>query len=119
MLTNAVAAAALMAIYLSVLVLQLNPQLRLFSHTSLEWIGALLAFYGPSVTVAVYLVIVTRDVFASQPLQPAWLSVRLLGWLAALEAAAVATLTWINLHAFRAVMSDAGFRRMRVGAWAI
>ena len=39
MLTNAIAGAVLMAVYVAVLVFQLNPQLPVVSWTALAWIA--------------------------------------------------------------------------------
>ena len=61
MLTNAIAGGVLVALYLVVLVLQLNPQVPIVSMTALRWFGALLAFYGPYLSVALYfLILVAR-----------------------------------------------------------
>jgi hypothetical protein len=118
MLTNAVAGGVLMAMYIAVLVFQLNPQLPAVSVTAGRWVGAILAFYTPYLTAALYFLILGRDLFASVPLRPAWLSVRLLAWLGTVATAAAAVLTWANLAAFSAVLSDEAAERMRAGAVA-
>ena len=83
MLTNAMVGGVLGAAYLAVLVLQLNPQVPIVSITAARWFGALVAFYGLYLSVALYLLILVREVLASRPLQPAWISVRLAGWVSA------------------------------------
>ncbi len=83
MFTNALAGGVLTALYLGVLVLQLNPQVPVVSMTALGWFGALLAMYGPYVTVLLLLAILGREAIASRPLHPGWLSVRILAWLSA------------------------------------
>ena len=118
MLTNAIAGGVLVAMYLAVLVLQLNPQLPVVSSTALAWFGALLAFYGPYLSVALFFLILGRDLLATEPLRPAWLSVRLLAWLGAVGAGAAAALTWANLAAFSTMLSDVARERMRAGAFA-
>jgi len=118
MLTNAMAGGVLVALYLVVLVLQLNPQVPTISMTSLRWLGALLAFYGPYLVVALYLLILVREAVASRALKPAWLSVRILAWLGAVGAATTAVVTWANLSGFRAVLGEAPAERMRQGATA-
>lgn len=117
MLTNAMAGGVLVAAYLLVLVLQLNPQVPTVSLSTVKWFGAMLAFYGPYLTAALLLLILAREAIGSRPLRPGWLSVRLLAWLGAIGAAAASAITWANLAAFRAVMSDASVERMRDGAW--
>lgn len=118
MLTNAVAGGVLLPTYVGVLVLQLNPGIPTVSMTALRWFGAVLAFYVPYVTVALYFVILLRELVAPYPLRPAWLSVRLLAWLGAAGTAVAAALTWANLSAFRTLLSPGAADRMRAGAWA-
>ena len=68
--------------------------------TALRWFGALLAFYGPYLSVALYfLILVPRRCWRRSRCGPAWLSVRLLAWLGAVGAAAAAFVTWANLQA--------------------
>ena len=116
MLTNAIAGGILVAIYLVVLLLQLNPHLPVVSMTAARWFGALLAFYGPYLSVVLYFLILGREAVASRPLSPAWFSVRLMAWLGAVGAATAAFLTWANLKGFRAVLTEAAAERMRQGA---
>ena len=118
MLTNAVAGGLLAVSYLMVLLLQLNPQVPAVSMMALHWMGALLAFYGPYFSVALYFLILFRELTASRPLQPAWISVRTLAWLGAVCAAGAAALMWANLSGFRTVLDDAAAERMRQGAIA-
>ena len=98
MLTNAILGGVLGAVYLAVVVLLINPQVPLFSRTSGQWFLALVAYYGLPLTVAVYLIILIREVLASRPLKPGWLSVRMLAWLGAAFAAATALVIWGNLQ---------------------
>ena len=118
MLTNAVAGGVLIATYLVVLVLQLNPQLPIFSMTAWRWLRTIVALYGLYLTVGLYLVLLVREALASRPLQPAWLSVRLLAWVSAIGAGTAAALTWANLKGFYAVLGDAAAEAMRRGASA-
>ena len=118
MLTNALAGGVLVALYLVVLVLQLNPQVPVVSTTAWRWFIALIAFYGPYAASVIYFLILIREALASRPLSPAWLSVRLMVWLGAAIATAAAIVTWANLRAFRAVLSEAAAGRMQEGATA-
>ena len=118
MLTNALAGGVLMAMYVAVLIFQLNPQVPAVSETALRWVAAVLAFYVPYLTAALYFLILVRDLLATTPLRPAWLSVRLLAWLGAVGAAAAAALTWANLVGVRRGAERRGIERMRAGAWA-
>jgi hypothetical protein len=75
-------------------------------------------FYGLYATVAIYLAILVFDVFSPRPLRPAWFSVRLMGWVAAVCAGSAAAVRWGNLASFRAVLGDVAAERMRQGAFA-
>lgn len=119
MLSNALAAGALGAAYLMVLVLQLNPRLPLLSAEAAAWFRALLSFYGLHLSIAIFVVLIARDVVAGRPLAPAWISVRLLAWLAALLAGAAAALSWLNLRGFRFVLGPEAADRMAEGAGAL
>ena len=83
MLTNSLLAGALGAAYLTILVLQLNPQVPLLSATPWWWFLTLGMLYGVHLAVIFYVVIVAREFFAMDVLSPGWVSVRLLAWLGA------------------------------------
>lgn len=118
MLTNAVVGGVLVATYLVVLVLQLNPHVEVVSMAAVWWFTALLAFYGPYLSAALFFALLIRDALSSRPLSPAWLSVRLLAWMGAAGAALAAAITWANLRGFQAVLSAAAAERMQLGAVA-
>lgn len=118
MLTNAIVGGALGAVYLTVVVLLINPQVPLVSRTTGELFLALVSFYGLHLSVAVYLLILAREALASRPLQPGWLSVRLLAWLGAASAAGTALIIWANLQGFRAVLGEVAAARMLTAAVA-
>jgi hypothetical protein len=118
MLTNSALAAALGAAYLTVLVLQLNPQVPLLSPSVWRWFERLLLFYGVNLTVFFYAFIVLRELVALRPLGPGWVSVRVLAWMMALTAAAASFLMWSNLHGFEIVLDADTARRMRLGTIA-
>ena len=118
MLTNALAGGVLIALYLGILVLQLNPQVQIVSSTTVGWFVALLAMYGPYVTVVIVLAILGGEAVVSRPLRPGWLSVRILAWLAAVSSATAAILTWSNLDGMRSMLSLQAAERMRQGATA-
>ena len=112
------AGGVLVAMYLAILVLQLNPQVSILSASAALWFFSLLGLYGIYLSVVMYFVIVVRDFLGSRSLAPAWLSVRLLAWLGAVGAAAAAAITWANLDAYRPVLGPDAAERMRQGAVA-
>ena len=116
LLTNALAGGVLVSLYVAVLVLQLNPRLPMPSWPAVQWFGATLSFYAPYTTAALFVLLLAHDLFASRPLRPAWLSVRVLAWLSAAGAGAAAVITWANLAAFRGMLTAAAAVRMRDGA---
>ena len=118
MLTNSLLAGALGAAYLTVLVLQLNPQIPLLSETVWRWYVTLGALYGLHLAVLFYVVMVVREFFALDGLSPGWASVRLLAWMAAAAAAVAAALMWLNVRGFSAALTEIAARRMTTGAAA-
>ena len=118
MLTNSLLAGALGAAYLTVLVLQLNPQIPLVSDTTWRWFLTLCLLYGVHLAVIFYVVIVVREFFALRVLSPGWASVRVLAWMAASAAAGAAALMWLNVRGFHAALTEEAAWRMTVGAIA-
>ncbi|MEO8078137.1 MAG: alkaline phosphatase family protein [Acidobacteriota bacterium] len=118
MLTNALLAGALGAGYLTILVLQLNPQIPLLSMTSWRWYATHSLLYGVHLAVVFYLVMLAREFFALDAFSPGWASVRVLAWTAAASAAVAATLMWLNLRGFSAGLTDVAAQRMTSGAIA-
>jgi Type I phosphodiesterase / nucleotide pyrophosphatase len=116
MFSNAVLAAAVGAVYLSVLFLQLNPTVPLYPLTLASLTVTLALSYGVNISVLFYAVIVLRQMVGSEPLSPGWVSLRLLSWLLAADAAGVATLMWSNLRSYAPMLSLETSRRMAAGA---
>jgi hypothetical protein len=118
LLTNSLLAGALGAAYLTILLLQLNPQVSLLSHTVWRWFATLGAFYGMHLALLFYVTILLRELVSVDLFSPGWISVRVLAWLSAIAAAVAATLMWLNLRGFPAVFDDAAARRFAFGAAA-
>jgi type I phosphodiesterase/nucleotide pyrophosphatase len=118
MLTNSLLAGALGAAYLTVLVLQLNPQIPVLSDTTWRWFGTLALLYGVHLAVTFYVIIVVREFFALRVLSPGWASVRVLAWMAAASAAVAATLMWLNVRGFNTALTEDAAWRMAAGAVA-
>jgi hypothetical protein len=118
MLTNSLLAGGLGAAYLTVLVLQLNPDVPLLSDTAWRWFSTIGLLYGLHLAVAFYVAVVVREFFVLDVLSPGWASVRLLAWLGAAAAATAALLMWLNVSGFAATLTDVEARRMTTGAAA-
>jgi hypothetical protein len=116
LLANAVLGGVLMASYVAVLILQLNPQVPTLSMTALAWLGAVLAFYVPYLGVVLFFLLLVAELLSARPFRPAWISVRLLAWIGAVAASAAAAITWANLRAFRNVLTRASAERLEESA---
>jgi hypothetical protein len=118
MLTNALLAGALGAAYLTVVVLQLNPQIPLVSATTARLYAVLVTFYGVHLAVLFYLLMVGRELVSLNVFSPGWISVRVLAWLAAASAAVASVLMWFNVDGLAAALGETATRRMMAGAAA-
>src|SRR3954466_6994813 len=118
MLTNSLLAGALGAAYLTILILQLNPQIPLASNTTWRWFATFAFSYGLHLAVIFYLVMVLRELFALRVFSPGWASVRVLAWMGAASAAVAATLMWLNVQGFYTSLTEDATRRMTAGALA-
>ena len=119
MLTNAVVAGALGAAYLTIVVLQLNPHVPLVSGTTWRWYATLGLAYGLHLAVLFYVLMVAREFFSLHMLSPAWVSVRVIAWLAAALSSAAAVLMWLNVRGLAAALGEPAAWRMALGAWAV
>jgi hypothetical protein len=118
LLTNSLLAGALGAAYLTILLLQLNPQVPLLSPSVWRWYVTLGAFYGIHLALLFYVTMLLRELVSVDIFSPGWISVRLLAWLSAVAAAVAATLMWLNRNGFPAVFDEAAARRFAFGAGA-
>ena len=119
MLTNAVLAGLLAAVYLVILFLQLNPHLPLDLRVLWPLLVVVVGFYGIHAAAFFYTMIVLRQVLSSELLSPGWLSLRLLSWLSASAASGAALLMWLNLRGLRTALAEEAARRLGVGALAM
>jgi hypothetical protein len=119
MFSNAVLAGALGAAYLGVLFFQLNPAVPLYPMNFLPLLVTLLLSYGVHLSAMYYGALVFRGIVAFDEFSPGWLSLRLLSWLFAVDAAAAAALIWLNLGLFAPMMALDTARRMAAGAAVI
>jgi predicted AlkP superfamily phosphohydrolase/phosphomutase len=116
--TNSLLAGALGAAYLTILLLQLNPEVPLVSRTVWRWYATLGAFYGVHLAILFYVTMLLREFVSVEIFSPGWISVRLLAWLSAAAAAVASTLMWLNLNGFPALFDEPAARRFAFGAGA-
>ena len=119
MLTNAVLAGLLAAVYLAILFLQLNPHLPLNPFRLWPLLAIVGGFYALHAAAAFYALIVVRQLVSRELLSPGWLSLRLLSWLSAVAAGGAAALMWLNLFGLRTALAEETARRLAVGAAAM
>jgi Type I phosphodiesterase / nucleotide pyrophosphatase len=119
MLTNSVVGGLIVAAYLTVLVLHLNPALGLDPKGAVPLFVTMALFYGVHAAALFYVLIVVWQVLAVEVLSPGWLSVRLLGWILAGASTLGAALMWTNLVGFEAALDPPGAQRMTAAAIAL
>jgi hypothetical protein len=119
MFTNAVVGGLVIAAYLTVLVLHLNPALELHPKGVIPLFLTMALFYGVHAAALFYALIVVWQVLAAEVLSPGWLSIRLLAWILAGASALGAALMWTNLFGFEAALGPLGAERMTAAALAL
>ena len=119
MLTNAILAGILAAVYLAILVLQLNPHLPLDPIQLWPLLAVVIGFYAVHAAALFYALIVLAQLMSAELLSPGWLSLRLLAWLGAAAATGASVLMWLNLGGLRTGLADEAARRLAVGAVAM
>jgi hypothetical protein len=117
MLSNAMIGGLLVALYVTLVCLQLNPRIALSSLPGLA--GTLIASYGLHSGAAFYVLVVLRQLVSTEVLSPGWISFRFLVWLSAVASLVGSLLVWANLSGFRAVLDASVVRRMTGGALAL
>ncbi len=119
MLTNAVLAGTLAAVYVAIVFLQINPHLPLDVRVLWPLLAVVVGFYAVHAATLFYTLIVLRQVMSTELLSPGWLSLRLLSWLSAAAASGATLLMWLNLQGLRTALAEEVARRLGVGAVAM
>jgi hypothetical protein len=117
MLTNSMIGGLAAALYLAVLVLQINPRYPLLSVPGLSVM--LVLSYGLNATAGCYALIVLRQLLATEVISPGWISFRFLAWVCSGVATAATALTWANVRVFAPVLDREAASRMTGGALAL
>jgi len=114
MLTNSVIGGLAFALYLTILVLQINPGYPFKGLPGLT--VTLVLSYGFHTAAVFYALIVLRQVLATEVISPGWISFRFLVWLCSASAALATLLTWGNLRGLAPFMDPEAVTRMTGGA---
>src|SRR5688572_26000949 len=96
MLSNSAFAGLLAAVYLTVLLLHLNPAVPLESGAVLSLLTVSTVTYGLHIFVVSYALYVVRQIALGEPASPGWISLRLLTWSAAALSGTAAVITWLH-----------------------
>lgn len=116
MLTNAGLAGLLGAAYLSILVVQLNPDIALTVGSLIPLFVVVTTFHGLMLALSYYGVLLVWHFVFERPTSPGWVSVRVLAYLGALTAGLAALVTWLNVRGFGVVLEAESARRMALGS---
>ena len=119
MLTNSLIAGALVGAYVALLVLQLNPMVRLDSIEVARLMMTWAAFYGIHAAAFFYGLIVLRQLIAVEVRSPGWISLRLLAAFGTMAVSMSALVTWLNIDGFRSVLGPDAAARMTDGALVV
>lgn len=118
MFSNSALGGLLGAAFVTILVLQLNPQLPLSWSVVAPLYGRMVLFYAVHLAVGFYALLVAWQLFAGTGHTPGWVSLRLMSWIGTLVVSAGAALMWLNLASFRIVLEEDHVRRLAAGAGA-
>jgi hypothetical protein len=116
MLSNSLIAGGVASAYLTILVLHLNPAFPLTIDDVVPLALVMGLAYGVNLAAVFYVLIVLRQLTATEALSPGWLSVRLLSWLCTLAAGAAAVIMWLNLRDYSPALEPQTVTRMTAGA---
>jgi len=114
MLTNSAIGGLAFALYLAILVLQINPGYPLKGMPGLA--ATLVLSYGFHAAAVFYALIVLRQLLATEVISPGWISFRFLVWLCTAAAGIASLLTWVNLRGLAPFMDPESVTRMTGGA---
>jgi hypothetical protein len=96
MLSNSVFAGLLASVYLTLLLLHLNPSVPLEAHAVGPLFTVTTVSYGIHIAVVSYALYVLRQIAIVEPSSPGWISLRLLTWSAAVLSGTAAVITWLH-----------------------
>jgi predicted AlkP superfamily phosphohydrolase/phosphomutase len=96
MLSNSVFAGLLASVYLTLLLLHLNPSVPLSAPAVGPLFTVIVVSYGVHIAVVSYALYVIRQIAIVEPASPGWISLRLLTWSAAALSGTAAVITWLH-----------------------
>jgi predicted AlkP superfamily phosphohydrolase/phosphomutase len=119
MLSNSVFAGLLAAVYLTLLLLHLNPSVPLTAHAAGPLFSIALLSYGVHIAVMSYALYVLRQIAIVEPSPMGWISLRLLTWSAAALSGTAAVITWLHASGLRNALDPRAIPSMTYTAIAL
>jgi hypothetical protein len=101
MLSNSAFAGLLAAVYLTLLLLSLNPSVPVDAASLWRLLAVMTVTYGVHIAVASYALYVLRQIVLAEPSAPGWVSLRLLTWTAAALSGTAGVMTWLHASGLR------------------
>src|SRR5215510_6684750 len=101
MLSNSVFAGVLAAVFLTMLLLDLNPAVPLTARVMGALLTVAVLAYGIHIAVASYALYVLRQIAIVEQPTPGWISLRLLTWSAAALSGTAAVIMWLHATGLR------------------
>jgi hypothetical protein len=106
MLSNSVFAGLLASVYLTLLLLHLNPSVPLTTSAVGPLFTVLTVSYGLHIAVVSYALYVIRQIAIVEPSPPGWISLRLLTWSAAVLSGTAAVITWLHASGLQTALDS-------------
>ena len=107
MLSNSAFAGLLAAVYLTWLLLHLNPSVPLTTASVTSLLTVAILSYGIHIFVVSYGLYVVRQVALTEPSTPGWISLRLLTWSAAALSGVATVITGLHASGLRNALDSA------------
>src|SRR5688500_9303972 len=119
MLSNSAFAGLLAAVYLTILLLYLNPAVPLESGAVMSLLAVTAVTYGLHIFVVSCARYVVRQIARGGPASPGWISLRLLTWRAAALGGTAAVVRWLHAAGLRKALSPSARGGLSRAAFAL
>jgi hypothetical protein len=116
MLSNSVFAGVLASVYLTLLLLHLNPSVPLTRHAAGPLFLVVMVSYGLHIFVFSYALYVLRRMLIVESGSPGWISLRLLTWSAAALCGTAAVITWLHASGLQHALDPRAMPRITYAA---
>ena len=114
MLSNSAFAGLLAAVYVTLLLLLLNPEVPLAAAGPV--LAVIVLSYGIHITVFSYAMYALRQITVIEPSPPGWISLRLLTWSAAALSGTASVITWLHAAGLRNALDPRALPPLRLTA---